>query len=82
MAQNSNVVNLSQYRLRKGVNKKRIIKDSFGRDMFLFMITFNYETDTLPIMITFELWAYDFEDAEVRLESIRETGQVVAQIMS
>lgn len=54
--------------------------DQFGRPMFCFMADFEHDGSTFSV----HFWAYDFEDAERRVRSMKAglvvAGQVYAEI--
>lgn len=76
----TNVVDMEQF--RRGQNQPDpdcVTQDSEGKDMFAFALEFEHEGSTFAI----RLWAYDFDDAERRAASLRQSlavrGQIIAE---
>lgn len=75
----TNVIDLNAERERRdGPDAGCIAHDQDGRKMFKFSIGFRVGDSEF----TFSIFAYDWPDAERRLQFIRETGEVTGQIYS
>lgn len=75
------VIDLSQERDRRTEPDAEFRStDQYGRPMFCFMADFEHDGATFSI----NFWAYDFEDAERRVRSMKAglvvAGQVFAEI--
>jgi hypothetical protein len=72
------VTDLQAYKNSKMEPDPEFVKtDEFGRKLY----TFSYEFDHSDgKRYGFEIWAYDFEDAEAKMTSIRESGRIIGML--
>ena len=71
------MINIIQFPDLKGPDADHISFDRNGKKMFHFSCTFDNDGNG---MFTFQIWAYDFEDAERRLQYIKNNGYSYKQV--
>ena len=55
---------------------ENVLVDDFGRKLYRFLCSY----DLGPERYIFHLWAYDLEDADKKIQAIKESGQVDGQV--
>ena len=55
-----------------------VTRDEAGRPLFRYCCDYRL----FGRGFTFTLWAYDFDDAEARLDAIRQSGHIAGQVLS
>lgn len=75
----ADIISLASYRPDPNApDADCIVKDGQGRDMFSFALSFQHEGAEWALNI----WAYDLQDAEARVNSIRSNLTVLGQAVS
>jgi hypothetical protein len=75
----TNIIDLSAHRPDPNApDADCVTTDPQGRDMALFLVCFTHDGAEVGLHI----WAYDFDDAEDRVQSIRSSASVYGQISS
>lgn len=71
------VIDLSTERDRRdGPDAEHMTTDQWGRPMFNFAVDFEFGGSEWSVY----LWAYDLEDAQARVTSLRSTATLVGQV--
>lgn len=77
----SEVVNLDDARSRREQPDPSFVSaDRWGRPLYLFSASYSYDGLTGPSNWTFEFWAYDWSDAQKRLDSIKAGAVIEGQV--
>lgn len=75
----TNIIDLSAHRPDPNApDADYVTTDPQGRDMALFLVCFTHDGAEVGL----HLWAYDFEDAEARVQALRASATLCGQISS
>lgn len=75
----SDIIDLTAERNRRADPDPEFIrKDEYGRPLYCFGVDYTHSESTF----SFQLWAYDWADAEAKVSSIRESAKVFGQLYS
>ncbi len=79
-AERDNVTSLQRYINAKREPDEEFVKaDEYGRKLY----TFKYEFDHSDgHRYGFSIWAYDFADAEAKMDSIKASGRIIGKLYS
>lgn len=78
------VIDIKQYRAaQERPDLDHVSQDQWGRDIFRFAVEYPHLAKQSGENRTWTatIWAYSFQDAEDRLEAIRQHGVVAGQVM-